>query len=182
LLLPDPVDAFWVATAVGFDGKQFKSVTQGAADIKSIPLKEKQEAGAAGAESTAAGLATLYALMKQVLGEAVEDVRASDRLSASPACLVASDRGPDRRLERMLAETGRLGPATKPVLEINPAHPLIRALAARMGAPDKAKFEDIVWLLFDEARLMEGEKPADAPHFAARLTRILLDAAGQPSP
>jgi molecular chaperone HtpG len=82
----------------------------------------------------------------------------------------------------MLAETGRLGPATKPVLEINPAHPLIRALAARMGAPDKAKFEDIVWLLFDEARLMEGEKPADAPHFAARLTRILLDAAGQPSP
>jgi len=182
LLLPDPVDAFWVATAVGFDGKQFKSVTQGAADIKSIPLKEKPEAGAAGAEPPAAGLATLYALMKQVLGEAVEHVRASDRLSASPACLVASDRGPDRRLERMLAETGRLGPASKPVLEINPAHPLIRALAARIGAPDKGKFEDIVWLLFDEARLMEGEKPADAPHFAARLTRILLDAASQPAP
>jgi molecular chaperone HtpG len=182
LLLPDPVDAFWVATAVGFDGKQFKSVTQGAADIKSIPLKEKLDAGAAEEAPQAAGLATLYALMKQVLGEAVEDVRASDRLSASPACLVASDRGPDRRLERMLAETGRLGPATKPVLEINPAHPLIRALAARMGAPDRAKFEDIVWLLFDEARLMEGEKPADAPHFAARLTRILLDAAGLPSP
>ncbi len=182
LLLPDPVDAFWVATAVGFGGKQFKSVTQGAADIKSIPLKEKPEAGAAGAESPAAGLATLYALMKQVLGEAVEDVRVSDRLSASPACLVASDRGPDRRLERMLAESGRLGAASKPVLEINPAHPLIRALAARIGTPDKGKFEDIVWLLFDEARLMEGDKPADAPHFAARLTRILLDAASQPAP
>jgi molecular chaperone HtpG len=134
------------------------------------------------AESPAAGLATLYALMKQVLGEAVEDVRASDRLSSSPACLVASDRGPDRRLERMLAESGRRGPVSKPVLEINPAHPLIRALAARIGAPDKGKFEDIVWLLFDEARLMEGEKPADAPHFAARLTRILLDAASQPAP
>ncbi len=181
LLLPDPVDAFWVATAVGFDGKQFKSVTQGAADIRSIPLKEKPEAGASGAESSAAGLATLYALMKQVLGEAVEDVRASDRLSSSPACLVASDRGPDRRLERMLAESGRLGAASKPVLEINPEHPLIRVLAGRIGAPDKGKFEDIVWLLFDEARLMEGEKPADAPHFAARLTRILLDAAGQPA-
>jgi molecular chaperone HtpG len=182
LLLPDPVDAFWVATAVGFDGKQFKSVTQGAADIKSVPLKEEPEAGVSGAESPAAGLATLYALMKQVLGEAVEDVRASDRLSSSPACLVASDRGPDRRLERMLAESGRLGPASKPVLEINPAHPLIRALAARIGTPDKGKFEDIVWLLFDEARLMEGEKPADALHFAARLTRVLLDAAGQPTP
>ena len=178
LLLPDPVDAFWVATAVGFDGKPFKSVTQGAADIKSIPLKEQPET--ATDEPPAAGLATLYALMKQVLGESVEDVRASDRLSSSPACLVASDRGPDRRLERMLAASGRLGAASKPVLEINPGHPLIRALAAKVGAPDKERFEDIVWLLFDEARVMEGEKPADA--FAARLTRVLLGAVGQSAP
>ena len=133
-------------------------MTQGAADIKSIPLKENPDEGAAAAEPSGASLATLYALMKQVLGEAVEDVRASDRLSSSPACLVASDRGPDRRLERMLAASGRLGTASKPVLEINPAHPLIRALAARIGAPDKEKFEDIVWLLFDEARVMEGRK------------------------
>jgi molecular chaperone HtpG len=175
LLLPDPVDAFWVATAVGFDGKPFKSVTQGAADIKSIPLKEQPDAAAA-EPPAAAGLATLYALMKQVLGESVEDVRASDRLSTSPACLVASDSGPDRRLERMLAASGRLGPASKPVLEINPGHPLIRALATKIGTPDKEKFEDIIWLLFDEARVMEGEKPADA--FAARLTRVLLDAVG----
>ena len=175
LLLPDPVDAFWVATAVGFDGKPFKSVTQGAADIKSIPLKEQPDAAAA-EPPAAAGLATLYALMKQVLGKSVEDVRASDRLSTSPACLVASDSGPDRRLERMLAASGRLGPASKPVLEINPGHPLIRALATKIGTPDKEKFEDIIWLLFDEARVMEGEKPADA--FAARLTRVLLDAVG----
>ena len=175
LLLPDPVDAFWVATAVGFDGKPFKSVTQGAADIKSIPLKEQPDAAAA-EPPAAAGLATLYALMKQVLGELVEDVRASDRLSTSPACLVASDSGPDRRLERMLAASGRLGPASKPVLEINPGHPLIWALATKIGTPDKEKFEDIIWLLFDEARVMEGEKPADA--FAARLTRVLLDAVG----
>jgi molecular chaperone HtpG len=175
LLLPDPVDAFWVATAVGFDGKPFKSVTQGAADIKSIPLKEQPDAAAAEPQA-AAGLATLYALMKLVLGESVEDVRASDRLSTSPACLVASDSGPDRQLERMLAASGRLGPASKPVLEINPGHPLIRALAMKIGAPDKEKFEDIIWLLFDEARVMEGEKPADA--FAARLTRVLLDAVG----
>jgi molecular chaperone HtpG len=179
LLLPDPVDAFWVSTAVGFDGKPFKSVTQGAADIKSIPLKEQADA-AADEPTPAAGLATLYALMKQVLGESVEDVRASDRLSSSPACLVASDTGPDRRLERMLAASGRLGPPSKPVLEINPRHPLILALAAKIGAPDKEKFEDIIWLLFDEARVMEGEKPADA--FAARLTRILLGAVGHAAP
>jgi molecular chaperone HtpG len=182
LLLPDPVDAFWVATAAGFDGKPFKSVTQGAAYIKSVPLKEKEKPGAAEGEQPAATLATLYALMKQVLGEAVEDVRASERLSSSPACLVASDRGPDRRLERLLADSGRLTLASKPVLEINPVHPLIRVLAARLSSPDKEKLEDIVWLLFDEARLMEGEKPTDAAHFAARLTRILLDAAGGGAP
>lgn len=179
LLLPDPVDAFWVVTAIGFDGKPFKSVTQGAADIKSIPAKEASQSGTAGAEPPAASLAALYAFMKQTLSEAVEDVRASERLASSPACLVASDRGLDRRLERILAEGGHLGRVTKPVLEINPTHPLIRALAARIGASDKAKLEDIIWLLFDEARLMEGEEPSDAPHFAARLTRVLVDAAGQ---
>lgn len=180
LLLPDAVDAFWVATAVGFDGKPFKSVTQGAADIKSIPLKEKPEEGAGGAETPAASLATLYALMKQVLGDSVEEVRASERLSASPACLVASDRGPDRQLERMLAASGRLGATSKPVLEINPGHPLIRTLAANIGSPDKERFEDVIWLLFDEARVMEGEKPAEA--FASRLTRVLIGAMGGAAP
>ncbi|HET6374808.1 MAG TPA: molecular chaperone HtpG, partial [Methylocella sp.] len=178
LLLPDPVDAFWVATAAGYDGKPFKSVTQGEADIKAIPLKEAP--GAAGAEPPPASLATLCALMKQILSGHVEEVRPSGRLSSSPACLVAPDHGPDRRLERLLAESGRLGTLSKPVLEINPAHPLVRALAARIGEPGKEKTEDLVWLLYDEARLMEGEKPADPAHFAQRLTRVLLDAAGQP--
>lgn len=175
LLLPDPIDAFWVGNAVGFDGKPFKSISQGAADIKDIALEEgKAQADAeAGAQQ-----ASLYALMKQVLENEVEDVRASDRLSESPACLVAQDRGLDLRLERMLAEHGQLGAkATKPVLEVNPSHPLIAALQGQVDAADKAGFDDIVWLLLDEARLMEGEKPADAPGFAARLTRVLTKVA-----
>jgi molecular chaperone HtpG len=176
LLLPDPVDAFWVATAVGFDGKPFKSVTQGAADIKSIPLLDTSAD-----KPQPANLATLFALMKQTLEGAVEEVRASDRLAQSPACLIAPDRGPDRRLEQLLAEHGQLGAATKPILEVNPKHPLIEALAALIGSPDKQKIEDITWLIFDEARLMEGEKPASAPEFATRLTRVLLEAAGRPA-
>ncbi|HXW71669.1 MAG TPA: molecular chaperone HtpG [Methylocella sp.] len=176
LLLPDPVDAFWVATAAGFEGKPFKSVTQGAADIKSIPLQDPLGEKSDGGEPSVAGLATLYALMKQTLGEAVEDVRPSDRLSSSPACLVASDRGPDRRLERMLAASGRLAAPSKPVLEINPSHQLIKSLAGRIGGADKEKLEDIIWLILDEARVVEGEKPAEA--FAARLTRVLLASIG----
>jgi molecular chaperone HtpG len=174
LLLADPVDAFWAATAVGYDGKPFKSVTQGAADIKSVALADAQTETPS--EPPAAGLATLYALMKQVLGEAVADVRASDRLSESPACLVAADHGPDRQLERMLAAHGRLDETSKPVLEVNPGHPLVKSLVAMAAAPDKRKVEDIVWLLFDSARLMEGDTPASPSAFAARLTRILLEA------
>ena len=180
LLLPDPIDAFWVGNAVGFDGKPFKSISQGAADIKDIALEEGKEQADAEA---GAHQASLYALMKQTLEGEVEDVRASDRLSESPACLVAQDRGLDLRLERMLAEHGQLGgKSTKPVLEVNPSHPLIAALQAQLGgndveAADKSGFADIVWLLLDEARLMEGEKPADAPGFSARLTRVLTKVA-----
>ena len=176
LLLPDPVDAFWVQTAVGFDGKPFKSVTQGAADIKLVPLREGETEPAAAVPN--AETAALLALMKQVLGENVGDVRVSDRLSTSAACLVASESGPDRRLERMLAEHGQLGDTSKPVLEINAHHGLIEALARKTGGGDTGFLEDAIWLVHDEARLMDGEKPLDAAAFAARLTRVLAKAAG----
>jgi molecular chaperone HtpG len=181
LLLPDPIDAFWVATSAGYEGKPYQSVTQGAADIKSIPLEDDKRPPETADEPQAPAVATLFARMKQILEASVADVRASDRLSESPACLVAPDHGPDRRLERMLAEHGQLGQASKPVLEVNPTHPLILALAGTAGSADTEKFEDIIWLLFDEARLMDGEKPADSVNFAARLTRVLLTAAGQPT-
>jgi molecular chaperone HtpG len=178
LLLPDAIDAFWVSTAVGYEGKPFKSVSQGAADIKSIPLKEGGEAPEN--EPPSAALATLFALMKQQLEEVASDVRASDRLAESPACLIAADYGLDRRLERMLAEHGQLKTVSKPVLEINSKHPLIVALASQVGQADKEALNDVIWLIFDEARLMDGERPADAARFATRLTRILIKAFAEP--
>ncbi len=178
LLLPDAVDAFWVSTAAGYDGKPFKSVTQGAADIKAIPLAEGAEA--ARSDDVGPKVATLLAFMKQTLAEAVEDVRASDRLSESPACLIAPEFGPDRRLERILSHHGKLGSGgTKPVLEVNPNHPLVIALGEKLAAQNqRAMVEDAAWLLFDEARIMDGEMPSDAPAFAARLRRVLEKAAG----
>lgn len=177
LLLPDAVDAFWVSNAAGFDGKPFKSVTQGAADIKAVPLAEGGEEPEA--KDVGPKVATLLAFMKQTLGDAVEDVRASDRLSESPACLIAPEFGPDRRLEKILAQHGKLGMQTKPVLEINPGHPLVAALAERFaGDGDRAVVEDSAWLLHDEARIMDGELPADAAAFAARLRRVMEKAAG----
>ena len=177
LLLPDPVDAFWVGTAVGFEGKPFKSVTQGAADIKAVALAEGKEAPASADLSPK--VATLLAFMKQTLTDAVEDVRASDRLSESPACLIAPEHGPDRRLERILSQHGKLNEMSKPVLEINPNHGLVTALAGRLeGDTDRGVVEDSAWLLFDEARIMDGEQPKDALAFAARLRRVMERAAG----
>jgi molecular chaperone HtpG len=176
LLLADPVDAFWVSTAAGYEGKPFKSVTQGAADIKAIPLAEgaKPQSG-----ETSAEVATLFAFFKQTLGDQIEEVRASDRLTDSVACLVAPEFGPDRQLEKVLASHGRMGERTKPILEVNAAHPLIASLARRLPADaDKSLVEDSAWLVFDEARLVEGETLSDPAAFAARLRRVMEKALG----
>jgi molecular chaperone HtpG len=175
LLLSDPVDAFWVSTAAGFDGKPFKSVSQGAADIKSIALVE----GAKAPEAATGEVATLFAFFKQTLEGEVADVRGSDRLTDSVACLIAPEFGPDRQLEKMLAAHGRLSERAKPILEINPTHPLTVNLAGRFGAgKDKPLIEDAAWLMLDEARLLEGGGVEDPPAFAARLRRVLEKALG----
>ena len=105
-------------------------------------------------------------------------MRVSERLAESPACLIASENAPDRRLERLLAEHGRLNDISKPVFEINPGHELVASLARRLKEDaDKSLVEDSAWLLFDEARLMDGERVADPSAFAARLRRVLSKAA-----
>ena len=175
LLLAEPVDAFWVSTAAGFDGKPFKSISQGAADIKAIPLKE----GATAPAEASAEVATLIAYIKQTLEAEIADARASDRLTDSVACLVAPEFGPDRQLERMLAMHGRVSEKVKPVLEINATHPLTTALAHRYrDSADKSLVDDAAWLLLDEARLVEGETLKDATAFAARLRRVMEKALG----
>jgi len=153
----------------GFDGKPFKSVTQGAADLALVShLDAAQTAEPAIPEP----VKEFLAFLKSTLGEAVADVRASDRLTDSAVCLVAPDKGPDRALERLLAGAGRLTSASKPVLEINPQHELIAALAA-LGESDRAFKEDAAQLLYDEARVLDGDRPADARSFSDRLARVL---------
>ena len=169
LLLPDPVDSFWVMSGLDFSGKPFKSVTQGAADLALIPLTD---AKAAAVPEVAEAVKSFLAFVKTALGEAVADVRASDRLTDSAVCLVAADSGPDRALERILAGAGRLGSASKPIFEINPRHETIVALA-ELGDGDQTFKEDAVHLLFDEARVLDGERPSDAKLFSGRLGRVL---------
>ena len=171
LLLADPVDSFWImaGAAAGVDGKPFKSVTQGAADLALIA---RTDARAPPAAEVDAAVQEFLTFMKTTLGDAVADVRVSDRLTDSAVCLVAAEGGPDRSLERILAGAGRLASASKPILEVNPRHAIVVALA-KLGDAERAFKEDAAHLLFDEARVLDGERPADAKTFSDRLGRVL---------
>ncbi|EIM30342.1 molecular chaperone HtpG [Microvirga lotononidis] len=169
LLLPDAVDSFWVTAGIDYEGKPLKSVTQGAADLALIPLTEaKQELDTNATEAVARFIQSV----KETLGASVADVRASERLTESAVCLVASETGMDRQLERLLARAGQLGSAAKPVLEINPRHDLVLALA-NLGDAEQPLREDAAHLLLDEARILDGELPGDAKAFSQRLTRVM---------
>jgi molecular chaperone HtpG len=169
LLLNDPVDTFWVMPSQGYDGKPFRSVTQGAADLALIA---RLDAAPAPSADIAAPVKDFLGYLKTTLGDAVAEVRASERLTDSAVCLVASDKGPDRALERLLAGAGRLTAAAKPVLEVNQQHELIKALAA-LGDGEREFKEDAAHLLYDEARLLDGDRPLDARSFSQRLGRVL---------
>ncbi|MET0271135.1 MAG: molecular chaperone HtpG [Sphingomonas sp.] len=172
LLLPDQVDSFWVTAGIDYKGKPFKSVTQGGADLGLIPLAEGNEAPSAEVSDQ---VGEFLAFVKATLDDAVTDVRASDRLTDSAVCLIASETGMDRQLERLLASAGRAPEPAKPVLEVNPRHDLIVKLAA-LGEGDTALRDEAARLLFDEARIAEGEQPADPRAFSARLGRVIARA------
>jgi molecular chaperone HtpG len=171
LLLTDPVDSFWVRTALGYEGKPFKSVTQGSADLEAIPLAD----GSKPPEEDSAATATLIAAIKQTLGEGVKDVRRSARLTDSAVCIVADPMGLDRALEKLLSKQGGTGiKVSAAILEINPFHPFIIALAKKVKTDGVSpEFEDAARLLLDEAHIIEGEPVTDPAAFAKRLTALM---------
>ena len=175
LLLADMVDSMWVTSGPSFTGKKFRSVTQGAADLAEIPLLDAKDEAKPETNEAVSGF---IAFVKLTLGDAVSDVRASDRLTDSAVCLVASEHGPDRALEKLLQGSGRVISAAKPILEINPRHSLVAALAA-LGDDEKSFKEDAAHLLYDEARVLDGERPNDAKGFSDRLARLITRGLGK---
>jgi len=164
LLLTDPVDAFWTSARLDFEGKPLKSLSQGDVDFGLIPRIDdsKQEAKPDTDE------AATIAVIKATLGDRVLDVRVSQRLTSSASCLVAGSHGPDRELERLLAQQNR-GAGTKPILEINMHHPLVAAISETKDAA-----ADLAFLLLEQAQILDGELPEDPAAFATRLNRLVL--------
>jgi len=166
LLLTDGVDNFWPTNVPDFEGKPFKSVTQGLADLNTVAGEgDADEAGRQASPEVGA----FIDFARSALGEEVADVRISDRLTESAVCLVASDYGPDRQLEKLLKGAGRLQTTSKPILEINGQSELVKNIASM---DDQAFREDAAWLLLDEARILDGDKPANPRAFADRQARL----------
>ncbi|MGN6308686.1 MAG: molecular chaperone HtpG [Xanthobacteraceae bacterium] len=169
LLLTDPVDAFWTSAQLDYEGKPLKSLSQGDIDFDLIPLLDDKDKAK---DDTAVDEAAAVAAIKASLGDRVADVKVSRRLTTSASCIVAGSFGPDRELERLLAQQQR-GGRTKPILEINPRHPLVAAVTA---TEDTARRDDLSLLLLEQAQILEGELPEDPAAFTARLNRLVLQA------
>jgi molecular chaperone HtpG len=173
LLLADPVDSFWTALPLDFEGKPLKSLSQGEVDFGLVPLLDQDVGKEGEPKSDAVDDAAVVAAVKSALGERVSDVRASQRLTDSAACLVAGGQGPDRELERLLARQSH-GAGTKPILELNMRHPVVRALAGARKEAREDDVGDLAALLFDQAQILDGEVPGDPAAFAARLNRLVV--------
>ena len=174
LLLADPIDEFWPQAVTAYKEKPFKSVSQGAADLAKI---EGVEDAAKTADAPAADLDALIASLKSTLGDSVKDVRASQRLTESAVCLVSDDGDMSLHLERLLRQHRRDAAAQAArILEINPKHPLIVRLAEAAKTDGNERMADAAWLLLDQARVVEGEAPADPIAFSRRLAAMLARA------
>ena len=181
LLLTDPVDEFWIPSIGTFEEKTFKSATRGGADLSAIG-KDKSNSDAKsedGATSDGgpdnAKVEPLIAAFKVALGDKVKDVRASERLTDSPVCLVADDGDMDMNIERLLKQHNQLSDSTPRVLEINADHALITKLAKKAKAAEgiDAAVEEAAFLLLDQARIVEGEPIADPFAFSRRMAAVM---------
>jgi molecular chaperone HtpG len=161
LFFTDTIDDFWLQNVPDYKGKKFKSVTKG--DIKLNEPDKKEEPAP---DST-----DLLTNLKEILKEEIADVRASNRLTDSPVCLVAQEGGIDMHMERVLKIHQKYAGNSKPILEINLKHPLILKLREKPADSDILK--DAAHLLLDQARIVQGEPVNDASGFARRMSAFM---------
>ena len=174
LLMYDRIDEWVVATLTEFDGKPLQSVARGDLDLGALGEVDKQGTPEVKDEAHA----ELLARIKTALGERASDVRVTHRLTDSPACLVSEAHGMSTNLERLLKASGQNVPTSKPILEINPSHPIVERLQSEADGP---RFSDWSQILFDQATLAEGGQLDDPATFVKRLNELMLALSGGPA-
>ena len=150
-------------SANAFDGTPMQSVAKGAVDLGKLQDEAEKKA----AEEAAETFKPVLAKLKEALKDKAEDVRVTTRLVDSPACLVVQDDGMSTQLARMLKQAGQQAPETKPVLEVNAEHPLVKKLDGSVH------FHDLAHILFDQALLAEGGLPEDPAAYVKRVNALL---------
>ena len=168
LLLSDRVDEWLVSHLRDFDGKPLQSVAKGGLDLGELEDASEKQARAA-AETSAKDLVER---IQKSLGDKLKEVRVTHRLTDSPACLVADDNDPGANLQRMLKMMGQNAPDIKPILEINPQHPMLKKM--ELLPNDGGHFDDYASILFDEALLAEGGQIDDPAGFVRKINRLML--------
>jgi molecular chaperone HtpG len=175
LLLFDRIDEFVVSHLTEFDGRKLQSAAQGSLDVSKLGGDASKVEDALKEDEHKELLTRIQAVLSDRAGQ----VRLTHRLTDSPACLVAEEHGISRHLERLLRESGQRVPATKPILEINPDHPVVRRLKQES---DATLFADWSHILFDQALLAEGGELEDPATFVKRLNSLTLALAGGGGP
>src|SRR5690349_15273358 len=172
LLMHDRIDEWVMANLTEFEGKKLQSVAKGDLDLGKLEDEaEKKEQ-----EKEAGEFKELTDKIGEVLGDKVQGVRVTHRLTDSPACLVADPSAMSTNLERLLKAAGHKVPETKPTLEVNPHHPLVQALKYES---DQKRFADWSNILFDQAVLAEGGQLEEPGAFVKRLNELMLEMAGR---
>lgn len=164
LLMTDRVDEWALNYLTHFDGTALQSVAKGAVDLGKLQNEEEKKA----AEEAAEAFKPVLAKLKEALKDKADDVRATSRLVDSPACLVVQDGGMSTQLARMLKQAGQAAPDSKPVLEVNPEHPLIKKLDGSVH------FHDLAQIVFDQAVLADGGLPEDPAAYVKRVNALLV--------
>jgi molecular chaperone HtpG len=170
ILLADRVDEWMVGNLFEFDGKKLASVAKGQVDLAAIKSAEGEGDELAEAAPKAEEAAPLLERIKVALGERAKDVRASNRLVESPACLVADEGDLNGNLARMLKSMGQAVPESTPILEVNLSHALIKRLEAEEGG----RFDEFASLLMDQAVLLDGGQLSDPAGFVKRVNGLLF--------
>ena len=169
LLLHDRIDEWLMSHLTDFDEKQFQDVARGALDLGSLEDKEEK----AEKEKVEQDSAELIERLTTLLGDEVEEVRATNRLTESPACLVITEDDMGIQMRKIMEAAGQKAPGeNKRIFEVNPSHPLIEKLG---GETNEDRFSDLARLLYDQALLAEGSQLKEPATFVHRLNKLLLE-------
>lgn len=168
LLLSDRVDEWLMGHLVEYKDKRFQDVGKGQLDLGELDTEEDKKAQ----EESAKQHEDLVKRVKNVLESRVDDVRVTNRLTGSPACLVVGEYDMGAQMRRLLEQAGQAVPESKPIFEINPEHPLVSKLDQEA---DEDRFADLANILFDQASLAEGGTLQDPAAYVSRLNKLLLE-------